>query len=59
MRRGLSLTAAMIVLLPIVTFAMAYFIVDIPKPGRHPDQPGLDDPGQRRLGDRQNRSARR
>jgi membrane peptidoglycan carboxypeptidase len=32
-RRGLYLTAAMIVLLPIVTFAMAYFIVDIPKPG--------------------------
>jgi membrane peptidoglycan carboxypeptidase len=32
-RRGLYLSAAMIVLLPIVTFAMAYFIVDIPKPG--------------------------
>ncbi|WP_085233901.1 transglycosylase domain-containing protein [Mycobacterium conspicuum] len=32
-RRGLYLTAAMIVLLPIVTFTMAYFIVDIPKPG--------------------------
>ena len=27
--------------------------------GRHPHQPGLDHPGQRRLGDRQNHSARR
>ena len=32
-RRGLYLTAAILVLLPIVTFAMAYFIVDIPRPG--------------------------
>ena len=32
-RRGLYLSAAMIVVLPIVTFAMAYFIVDVPKPG--------------------------
>ncbi|WP_425436414.1 transglycosylase domain-containing protein [Mycobacterium numidiamassiliense] len=32
-RRGAYLSAAVLVLLPIVTFAMAYFIVDIPKPG--------------------------
>ena len=32
-RRGLYVTAVVILLLPIVTFAMAYFIVDIPKPG--------------------------
>ncbi|ORB06031.1 penicillin-binding protein [Mycobacterium mantenii] len=32
-RRGAYLCAAVLVLLPIVTFAMAYFIVDIPKPG--------------------------
>ncbi|BBZ50299.1 penicillin-binding protein 1A [Mycobacterium heidelbergense] len=32
-RRAAYLTAAVLVLLPIVTFAMAYFIVDIPKPG--------------------------
>src|SRR5882757_10085427 len=32
-RRSLYLTAAVIVLLPIVTFTMAYFIVDVPKPG--------------------------
>src|SRR5271163_3825247 len=32
-RRGLYVAAAVILLLPIVTFAMAYFIVDIPKPG--------------------------
>jgi len=32
-RRAVYLTAAMLVLLPIVTFAMAYFIVDVPKPG--------------------------
>src|SRR5271168_3834991 len=32
-RRGLYVSAAVILLLPIVTFAMAYFIVDIPKPG--------------------------
>ncbi|WP_077087091.1 transglycosylase domain-containing protein [Mycobacterium rhizamassiliense] len=32
-RRAAYLGAAVLVLLPIVTFAMAYFIVDIPKPG--------------------------
>ncbi len=32
-RRAAYLTTAMLVLLPIVTFAMAYFIVDVPKPG--------------------------
>ncbi|MFZ1177827.1 MAG: penicillin-binding protein, partial [Mycobacterium sp.] len=32
-RRAAYLSAAVLVLLPIVTFAMAYFIVDIPKPG--------------------------
>jgi membrane peptidoglycan carboxypeptidase len=32
-RRGAYISAAVLVLLPIVTFAMAYFIVDIPKPG--------------------------
>ncbi len=32
-RRGLYVGAAVLLLLPIVTFAMAYFIVDIPKPG--------------------------
>lgn len=32
-RRAAYLTAVVLVLLPIVTFAMAYFIVDIPKPG--------------------------
>ncbi|WP_424063291.1 transglycosylase domain-containing protein, partial [Mycobacterium sp.] len=32
-RRGLYLSVVVILLLPIVTFAMAYFIVDIPKPG--------------------------
>ncbi|MDT5344279.1 MAG: hypothetical protein QOE52_3463, partial [Mycobacterium sp.] len=32
-RRGLYVTAVVMLLLPIVTFAMAYFIVDIPKPG--------------------------
>jgi membrane peptidoglycan carboxypeptidase len=32
-RRGLYVAAAVLLLLPIVTFAMAYFIVDIPKPG--------------------------
>ncbi|HKI43587.1 MAG TPA: transglycosylase domain-containing protein [Mycobacterium sp.] len=32
-RRAVYLTFAMLVLLPIVTFAMAYFIVDVPKPG--------------------------
>jgi membrane peptidoglycan carboxypeptidase len=32
-RRGLYVAAAVLLLLPIVTFAMAYFIVDVPKPG--------------------------
>ncbi len=32
-RRGLYLAAAVVVALPIITFAMAYLIVDIPKPG--------------------------
>jgi membrane peptidoglycan carboxypeptidase len=32
-RRAAYLSAVVLVLLPIVTFAMAYFIVDIPKPG--------------------------
>ncbi len=32
-RRAAYLAAAVLVLLPIVTFAMAYFIVDVPKPG--------------------------
>ncbi|WP_370483290.1 transglycosylase domain-containing protein [Mycobacterium sp. pUA109] len=32
-RRGLYAAAAVLVALPIITFAMAYFIVDIPKPG--------------------------
>src|SRR5246500_3458755 len=32
-RRGLCIAAVVVLLLPIVTFAMAYFIVDIPKPG--------------------------
>ncbi|OBJ03940.1 penicillin-binding protein [Mycobacterium alsense] len=32
-RRAAYLTAASLVLLPIVTFAMAYFIVDVPRPG--------------------------
>src|ERR1700756_5932918 len=32
-RRGLCVAAVVVLLLPIVTFAMAYFIVDIPKPG--------------------------
>jgi membrane peptidoglycan carboxypeptidase len=32
-RRGLYVSAVVILLLPIVTFAMAYTIVDIPKPG--------------------------
>ncbi|ORW16533.1 transglycosylase domain-containing protein [Mycobacterium palustre] len=32
-RRAAYLSAAVLVLLPIVTFTMAYFIVDIPKPG--------------------------
>jgi membrane peptidoglycan carboxypeptidase len=32
-RRGLYVAAAVLLLLPVVTFAMAYFIVDVPKPG--------------------------
>ncbi|MEM6106567.1 transglycosylase domain-containing protein [Mycobacterium sp. 050272] len=32
-RRAAYLSAAVLILLPIVTFTMAYFIVDIPKPG--------------------------
>ncbi len=32
-RRGLYVAAVVLLLLPIVTFAMAYLIVDIPKPG--------------------------
>ena len=32
-RRGLYVAAVVVLLLPIVTFAMAYFIVDIPRPG--------------------------
>lgn len=32
-RRGLYIAIPVMLLLPIVTFAMAYFIVDIPKPG--------------------------
>jgi membrane peptidoglycan carboxypeptidase len=32
-RRGLAVTVVLAVLLPIVTFVMAYVIVDVPKPG--------------------------
>ncbi|WP_423203163.1 transglycosylase domain-containing protein [Mycobacterium kubicae] len=32
-RRSLYLSAAVLILLPIVTFTMAYFIVDVPRPG--------------------------
>ncbi|EUA08001.1 putative BIFUNCTIONAL PENICILLIN-BINDING PROTEIN 1A/1B PONA1 domain protein [Mycobacterium kansasii 732] len=32
-RRSAGLAAAAIVLLPIITFTMAYFIVDVPRPG--------------------------
>ncbi len=32
-RRALYLSAAVVVALPVITFAMAYLIVDIPKPG--------------------------
>lgn len=32
-RRGLYVAAVVVLLLPMVTFAMAYFIVDVPKPG--------------------------
>lgn len=33
MRRSLYLAAAVLIVLPIVTFGMAYLIVDVPKPG--------------------------
>jgi membrane peptidoglycan carboxypeptidase len=33
LRRSLIAVAAMVVLLPLVTFAMAYLIVDVPRPG--------------------------
>ncbi|BCI92367.1 hypothetical protein NIIDMKKI_75730 [Mycobacterium kansasii] len=33
MRRSVGLAAAVMILLPIVTFTMAYFIVDVPRPG--------------------------
>ena len=33
MRRALVATVAAALVLPIVTFAMAYLIVDVPKPG--------------------------
>jgi membrane peptidoglycan carboxypeptidase len=33
LRRALIASAAVVVLLPLVTFAMAYLIVDVPKPG--------------------------
>ncbi len=32
-RRALYITAAAVVVLPVITFAMAYLIVDVPKPG--------------------------
>jgi membrane peptidoglycan carboxypeptidase len=32
-RRAVAACVALVVLLPIITFAMAYFIVDVPKPG--------------------------
>ena len=32
-RRGLYVTIAALIVLPIVTFGMAYLIVDVPKPG--------------------------
>ncbi|RDH75677.1 penicillin-binding protein [Mycolicibacterium moriokaense] len=32
-RRGLYITVAVLVLLPIITFGMAYMIVEVPKPG--------------------------
>ena len=32
-RRGLYVAVAALIVLPIVTFAMAYLIVDVPKPG--------------------------
>lgn len=33
MRRGLAACAAVLILLPLITFGMAYFIVEVPKPG--------------------------
>ena len=33
MRRGLIAAAAVVILLPLLTFGMAYLIVDVPKPG--------------------------
>ncbi len=33
MRRGIYATVAVMIVLPILTFAMAYLIVDVPKPG--------------------------
>ena len=32
-RRGLYACAVLLIVLPIITFGMAYFIVDVPKPG--------------------------
>lgn len=32
-RRGLAAAAVVLIVLPIITFGMAYFIVDVPKPG--------------------------
>ena len=32
-RRGLGVAAAVLLVLPLITFAMAYLIVDVPKPG--------------------------
>ncbi|CAN5732941.1 transglycosylase domain-containing protein [soil metagenome] len=32
-RRGLAACAAVLIVLPLITFGMAYFIVDVPKPG--------------------------
>jgi membrane peptidoglycan carboxypeptidase len=32
-RRGLYITVAAVILLPLITFGMAYMIVDVPKPG--------------------------
>lgn len=32
-RRGLAAAAAVLILLPLITFGMAYFIVEVPKPG--------------------------
>ncbi|GAA1681242.1 transglycosylase domain-containing protein [Mycolicibacterium murale] len=32
-RRGAVISAAVLILLPIITFGMAYFIVEVPKPG--------------------------